>query len=293
MPRRLNAFLLPLILSLASVAAEEPIDLWPGLAPGEQTRSLGEPQPPRSDAQRTLTRVAGVTRPTMQIYRPEHPDGTAVVILPGGGFSVVVPDLEGSEAAEWLTSLGITAFVLNYRTKNEPTQPGWRRPVQDVQRAMALVRSQADRWKLNPDRIGLLAFSAGGQVAARFMSDPGGLTYDRIDAIDDTDARPDFAMLIYPWQMYAPERDGLIDGIQVPATAPPTFLVHTDDDRSTSLGTVAYYVELKKLGISAELHVFGNGGHGYGVRPVEGSMISSWPSQATNFLQSLKLTNAN
>ncbi|MCA9136781.1 MAG: alpha/beta hydrolase, partial [Planctomycetales bacterium] len=218
--------------------AEDVVDVWPGTAPGETTRSLGEPLPPRPGGKDNITRLAGVTRPTLQVYRPENPNGTAVIILPGGGFTVVVPDLEGSEAAEWLNSLGVTAFVLNYRTKNEPSHVGWRRPVQDIQRAMAVIRSQADRWQLNSDRIGILAFSAGGQVAARFMSDPNTLTYDRVDKVDDTNHRPDFVMMVYPWRMYDPDTDGLIDGINVPPTTPPTFLVHTHDDRSTALGTV-------------------------------------------------------
>lgn len=279
-----------IFLSSISFAAE-PIDVWPDLAPGETTRSIGQALPPRPGGKKNVTRIAGVTRPTLQVYRAEKPNGTGVVILPGGGFSYVVPDLEGSEAAEWLNSLGVTAFVLNYRTKNDPAQVGWRRPVQDIQRAMAVLRSQAEHWKLKPDRIGLLGFSAGGQVAARFMSDPKTLTYERVDSIDDVNPRPDFAILVYPWRMYDAATDGFVDGIDVPATAPPTFLVHTHDDNSTALGTVLYYMQLKKQNIAAELHVFGNGGHGYGIRPVEGSLISTWPSQAANFLRSLSLVD--
>lgn len=280
-----------LLVVTSPARAEDAIDVWPEMAPGETTRSLGEPLPPRAGGKDNITRVAGVTRPTMRVYRPQNPNGTAVIILPGGGFTVVVPDLEGSEAAEWLNTLGVTAFVLNYRTKNEPSQEGWRRPVQDIQRAMAVVRSQAEQWKLNPDRIGVLAFSAGGQVAARFLSEPNRLTYDRVDTIDDTNHRPDFVMMVYPWRMYDGETDGLIAGIKIPATTPPTFLIHTHDDRSTALGTVLYYVQLKKHGIASELHVFGNGGHGYGIRPVEGSLISTWPTQAANFLRSLSLVD--
>lgn len=283
---RTPIMLLILIFATSHACAEDPIDVWPGLAPGETTRSVGQALPPRPGGKSNITRIAGVTEPTMQVYLAEKPNGTGVVILPGGGFSVVVPDLEGSEAAGWLNSLGVTAFVLNYRTKNEPSQVGWKRPVQDIQRAMAVVRSQAERWHLNPDRIGLLAFSAGGQVAARFMSDPNRLTYDQLDAVDEIDHRPNFAILVYPWQMYDADKEDFVDGISVPETTPPTYLVHTHDDRSTALGTVLYYMQLKKQSIPAELHVFGNGGHGYGIRPVDGSLISTWPSQAANFLRS-------
>ena len=146
------------------------------------------------------------------------------------------------------------------------------------------MRSQSEKRGLKKDRIGLLAFSAGGQVGARLLCDGGELAYDPIDQVDQISHRPDFAMLVYPWNLYDPNQDGLVSGVSVPADAPPTFLVHTDNDRSSSLGTVLLYAGLKKHGIPAELHVYGNGGHGYGTRPVEGSEISSWTGHAAHWL---------
>jgi acetyl esterase/lipase len=206
------------------------------------------------------------------------------VILPGGGFGKVVPDMEGTEAAEWLNQHGVSAFVVSYRTKQGRGDPGWKRPLQDAQRMLALVRSRADEWGLNRNQIGLLGFSAGGQVAVRLICADGRLAYDPIDAVDQVSHRPDFAILVYPWNLYDRERDDFVDGLAVPKGCPPAYLVHTDDDRSTSLGAVLFYTQLKKMGIPSELHVYGNGGHGYGLRQIKGSEISSWPGHAAHWL---------
>ena len=268
-------------------------DVWPGLAPGESTRSIGEKQPARANEDPPVTRVAGVTRPTFTVHRPAKPNGTGVVILPGGGFRIVVPDKEGSEAAERLAELGITSFVLSYRTNQDPKLPPWREPLQDAQRTLALVRSQADQWGLKKDQIGLLAFSAGGQVGARLLCDQGRLAYEPMDQVDSVSHRPNFAMLVYPWRLYDEQNGDLISDVRVSKNVPPTFLVHTDNDRSSSLGTVLFYVGLKKLGISSELHVYGNGGHGYGVRPVAGSEISTWIDHGAHWLNRLGFGSGN
>lgn len=261
-----------------------PINVWPDLAPGETTKNVGEKLPPRENENPPITRVEKVTQPTMTVHRASQPNGTSAIILPGGGFGRVVPDLEGTEAADWLNRHGVTAFVLSYRTTSDNKTPGWVEPLQDAQRALALIRSQADQWGIKKDRLGLVGFSAGGQVAARLLSDEGKKSYERIDAVDDIAHRPDFAILIYPWNMYDAKTDALIEGVKVPKTCPPTYIVHTDDDRSSSLGAVLFYAGLKKHGINSELHVYGNGGHGYGLRPVKGSQISSWPDHAAHWL---------
>lgn len=300
---RLCSILLALSVCVP-VAAAEPLDVWPALAPGETTRSAGEKLPARPEEVPPVTRVVNITRPTFTVHLAEKPSGSAVVILPGGGFSKVVPDKEGTEAAEWLNKHGVSAFVLSYRTTDSgnsaapksatptatKTAP-WVEPLQDAQRTLALVRSQADRWKIKPDQVGLLAFSAGGQVGARLLCDGGKLAYDPIDQVDTVSHRPDFALLVYPWNIYDAQSGGLATGIEVPRDCPPTFLVHTHDDRSSSLGAALFYVGLKQHGIPAELHIYGNGGHGYGLRPVPGSQISSWTDHATHWLQTQKLLN--
>jgi len=276
--------LLALILVSSIVMGSEPLNVWPDLAPRETTRQPGEKLPGRPGESPPITRVVNVTQPTMTVHLAAQPTGSGVVILPGGGFSRVVPDLEGTEAADWLNRHGVSAFVLSYRTTADSQAPGWVKPLQDAQRALALIRLRADKWGLRQDRIGLLGFSAGGQVAARLLSDGGKRTYDRMDEVDEVSHRPDFAILVYPWNMYDARKDALIEGVEVPKNCPPTFVVHTDDDRSSSLGAVLFYAGLKKHGIPAELHVYGNGGHGYGLRKVAGSQISSWPDHAAHWL---------
>ena len=265
-------------------ANEAPQNVWPKLAPGETNQRVGTVQPFRANEQPRVTRVTNITQPTYTIHRPATPNGSAVVILPGGGFAKVVPDKEGTEAADWLNKLGVTAFVLSYRTRNKPADPGWRKPLQDAQRLLSTIRSRSGELKLNRNHIGLLGFSAGGQVAARLLCAKK-RAYAPLDSIDDVPFRPDFAILIYPWNIYDTKNDDLISGVVVPQDCPPTFLAHTHDDRSSSLGAVLFYAALKRHGIASELHVYGNGGHGYGLRPVRGSQISSWPDHAGHWLQ--------
>ena len=282
----MTSFLSLLLFVLAGTAFsdERPVDVWPGLAPGETSRSTGEVQPFRPDEHPRVTRVVNIRRPTFTVHPASQPNGSGVVILPGGGFGKVVPDKEGTEAAEWLNRHGFTAFVLSYRTMADEHDPGWKRPLQDAQRTLSLIRSQSAKYGLHEDQLGLLGFSAGGQVAARLLSANGKIAYGHIDEVDNVSHRPDFALLIYPWNLYDQKPDHLVDGANVPADCPPTFLVHTDDDRSSSLGAVLFYAGLKRQGIPAELHVYGNGGHGYGIRPVEGSQISTWTDHAAHWL---------
>ncbi len=272
-------------LASGLLEAGEPQNVWPDLAPGETEKHTGELQPPREGEVPPVTRVVGISQPTFTVHLAPKPNGAGVVILPGGGFIKVVPDKEGTEAAEWLNRHGISAFVLSHRTKNNKSETGWEKALQDAQRTISLVRSRSEEYGLRSDRIGLLGFSAGGQVAARLLSDQGRRTYYRIDEIDDISYRPDFALLIYPWNCYDSENNALVEGISVPGNCPPTFLVHTDDDRSSSLGTVLFYMGLKRNNIPAELHVYGNGGHGYGLRPVKGSKIASWTGHAADWLK--------
>ncbi len=268
------------------------VAIWPELAPGETTRDVGTPLPGRESDKPPITRVEKITCPTMDVFPASEPNGTAMLILPGGGFGYVVPDLEGSEAALWLNDLGITAFVLRYRTTTQKSGPRWQRPLQDSQRALRLIRSQADRWSIDPDQVGLLGFSAGGQVATIHITQ----TDDAYTAVDDVDLqsfRPDFALLIYPWQIMDSQSDGLIAPIEITNQTPPAFIVHTDDDRSTSLGAVMVYAGLKKNNVSAELHVYQNGGHGYGTRSRSGSAIGTWKDRGTEWLRIRGLATQN
>ncbi|MGV2337388.1 MAG UNVERIFIED_CONTAM: alpha/beta hydrolase [Planctomycetaceae bacterium] len=265
------------------------IDLWSDLAPGETTREPGTPLPQRPEEQPPVTRITGITRPTLTLYpaKASITPARAVLILPGGGFRRVVVDKEGSEIAAWLNGLGISAFVLRYRTAENSTTKPWLAPLQDAQRAMAVIRSRAAEWQIDPNQVGISGFSAGGQAAARLLADGGQLAYSPTDDIDKISHRPDFALLVYPWNLWNPETEQLIPELQISASLPPVFLVHTHDDSASSLSAALFYAALRKHKVPAELHVFATGGHGYGLRNVPGSQIHTWPELAGHWLRGL------
>ena len=273
-------------LTTAWTAAQEVVSIWPKMAPGETTASPGE-KLPANPKDPSITRIKDITKPTITSYLPtkEKSTGAAVVILPGGGFNYVVPDLEGSETAKFLNDSGVAVFVLNYRTKTKASQnEPWKRPLQDAQRAVRYLRAHREKYGLDSKKIGILAFSAGGQVGAIHMGDVAP-AYEKIDEVDNQNHRPEFAMLIYPWRTLDQKSEKLIPQIKLSASAPPTFIVHTSDDASTSLGAVEIYAQLKRAKVSAELHVYQNGGHGYGSRNRENSAIGTWPQMAKAWLR--------
>lgn len=260
--------------------------IWTGLAPGETVTALGTPLATRTADIPVITRVEKIRTPSLDVFVPSNPSGTAVIVLPGGGFRVVVPDLEGSEAAVFLNRLGITVFVLNYRT-NEVTptdEPNFLRPLQDAQRAVRWVRANAANWKLKQDHVGVLGFSAGGQVASVLHTASDKAAYEPMDDVDKLSFRPDFTLLIYPWNVLVSGTDNLMSELQFRKELPPAFIVHTSDDQSSAVGAAMIYVGLKKNGVPAELHIYENGGHGYGVRAMPHSNIGSWTDRATDWL---------
>ena len=272
--------------SVGSAIKHQQLLIWPAMAPGETTTSLGETLLPRETDVPTITRVEKIRTPSIEAFIPSNPNGTAVIILPGGGFQKVVPDLEGSEAATWLNRLGITAFVLSYRTSEvtPADEPRYLRPLQDAQRAIRWVRSNAEQWKLKTDRIGVLGFSAGGQVASVLHTSGDKAAYEPIDETDSLSFRPDFTLLIYPWNVMAPKSDNLMPELQFSKTLTPAFIVHTSDDKSSAVGAALIYAGLRKHEVPAELHIYENGGHGYGTRTRPNSMIGTWTDRATDWL---------
>ena len=211
-------------------------------------------------------------------------NGSAVVVCPGGGYSILAWDLEGTEVAEWLNSVGVTAVVLKYRVPTRQVSPKWLQPVQDAQRTLSIVRSRAEQWELDADRIGILGFSAGGDTAARTALAPKRF-YDRIDDQDDTSCKADAAMLIYPGYLANKEKTALAEDLSVTKQTPPTFLVHAFDDRVPPESSLLFALALKKAGVPAELHLYDTGGHGYGLRPVDEHPVTSWPARCEDWLR--------
>lgn len=289
---RVKTSLLLLLVFPDLATAADRVFVWPDLAPGEQSRETGTNQPFRANENPPVTRTVNIRRPGIDIFLSDKANGSAVLILPGGGFGKVVPDKEGSEAAAWLNPLGISVFVLRYRTNEvtPKTEPAWKRPLQDAQRSLRLIRSNAAEWKVDPEKLGVIGFSAGGQVAS-ILHTATDASYESMDDVDRHSCRPAFSLLIYPWQVLQTNREELLPEIRFSKTTPPAFIVHTHDDRSSALGSVLIYAGLKRNDVAAELHVYENGGHGYGMRAVAGSEIGTWPDRATPWLRRHGYTN--
>ena len=267
--------------------ASEPLTLsvWPDKVPGEKG-DIGEEklQPPRDEA-KPVERLTNVTKPTITVYRPAKEKDTqaAVLICPGGGYNILAWDLEGTEVADWLNSIGVTGIVLKYRVPRRKDREKHDAPLQDAQRAMSLVRKHADEWGIDAKRIGILGFSAGGHLSAAASTNFDKRHYDSIDEIDSISCRPDFAVLVYP--AYLTSDDGLASEIRVTGETPQTFFAHASDDRISSENSIAVYLALKKAKVPAELHIYASGGHGFGLRPSE-HPASSWPQRCEQWMRS-------
>lgn len=267
-------------------SAAKPIqmELWGSSVPG-----MGDSEKPEivsaNDA-RIGERVTKVTKPMISIYSPpqEKNTGAAVVICPGGGYHILAYDLEGTEVAKWLNGIGVTGIVLHYRVPRSKDRPKHELPLMDLQRAMSVVRAQAEKLKIDPKRIGVLGFSAGGHLAAMGSTGYGNRLYKNRDAADDFSCRPDFSVLVYPAYLNQKDSIELNDEIKIDSKTPPAILIHTGDDGVSSLGSVAYYSSLKKSKVSGELHIFPKGGHGYGLRPSENA-VSNWPKITERWMQ--------
>lgn len=277
----------------ASILAADPdvLNVWPGKPPGEVKELPPEENIARPDdkpvGDRQIIKLTNVSTPTISIYRPapEANTGTAVIVCPGGGHRILAFDHEGTEVAEWLNTLGVTGIVLKYRVPFRNPQKRWEAAVQDAQRAVSLVRSHASAWKIDPARIGILGFSAGGQTAGLAAILHGQRQYAPADAVDETSCRPDFTALIYPggftsrefpWQLQ-PE-------VKVDSTTPPMFIAQAYDDGVPVSNSLLLFMELKKAGVPAEMHIYSTGGHGYGMRHT-GHPVNSWPDRLAEWMR--------
>lgn len=278
------AFVITLAVALP-VAAAEPSEvkrLWPGKAPGEMKDLGPEKYLDAKPGQSAVKRLTNVSDPTIAIY-PAPKDkatGCAVVVAPGGGFSILAIEHEGTMTCEWLQSIGVTAILLKYRVPTREMQmPTMLAAIQDGQRAMSLVRANATVWGIDPNRIGMLGFSAGGQLTAWTCLSTKRY-YDPIDKADDVPFQPNFAMLIYA--------GGLIDKggalkpeFTVTKDAPPMFFVHATNDNSEN--SVALYAACKKANVPAEMHLYASGGHGFGMNKIP-HPAATWPERAAEWM---------
>jgi len=265
--------------------------LWPKGAPGE-TGGIGAEadttKPGQDAAGKRVIRLGNVTNPTLTVYKPAagKDTGAAVVVFPGGGYSILAMDLEGTELCEWFNSIGVTGILVKYRVPAQPTSARGGAPLQDAQRALRLARAHSAEWQINPARIGVMGFSAGGHLAALVSNNFNKPTYEPADAADQSSARPDFTMLIYPAYLDADkEMTSVSPALPVSSQTPPTFIVQAEDDPIPVEGALVYYRALKNAKVPAELHLYPAGGHGYGLRS-EVVPLNTWPLRAEEWLRS-------
>jgi len=294
-----------LLLRLLSLLASLPCFVSPALAAEPVTLKLWPDGPPtamkpKSEATAKLiqsyggtnaTRLSDVTNPTITVFRPERPNGASVIVAPGGGFMFLSYSFEGTQVCEWLNTLGVIAVLLKYRTPTRDEPEMFSLPVQDAQRAMGLVRHRAAEWKLDPKRVGLLGFSAGGNLAGHTAWDRTPRTYPQQPGLDDPHG-PDFLVFVYGGGFLDPaDKTKFRAGFRVPADAPPAFFLVAHDDKSNPVEAAMLYLEYKRQNLSAELHICAKGGHGFGMRKSK-DPISEWPARCGEWMQSIGLLGA-
>jgi acetyl esterase/lipase len=277
------------------------IPIWPAAAPDPQpvdgTERVVVTDPHDFVAGRPWTSVERVSVPTLTVYSPHGPNtGAAVVVFPGGGYQVLAIDLEGTEVCDWLTSRGITCILLKYRVpgsqrfpKSGP-YPDSPVALEDAQRTLGLVRLHAAAWHIDPHKVGVLGFSAGGHLVAA-TSTHFTRIYKPIDAADRESCRPDFAIALYPGHLWIDETHFTLNpAVPVTAKTPPTFIVQNEDDPVDSINnSLVYYIALKKAGVPVELHLYAHGGHGFGLRPTK-LPVTAWPHLVETWLQTIHMT---
>ena len=265
------------------------IPIWPGTPP--DARSLPRPEYTKTSLTQTgesLLWVCNVSQPTMTVYPPAGTNtGVAMVVFPGGGYNALAMDLEGTEICDWLNSQGITAVLLKYRVPNKKVGDYWEAPaaLEDAQRTLGLVRFHAADWHIDPHRIGVIGFSAGGHMVAATSTHFDKRTYPIVDAADQISCRPDFAIACYPGHLYSGDIGFKLNpNVPVTANTPPTFLLQAEDDHVDGVEqSLVYYVALKKAGVPVEMHLYAQGGHGFGLRR-SAFPISEWPQLVEKWL---------
>ena len=267
--------------------------IWPGLPPGghavPDSESIGTA--PKPVAGKPWVYIGNVSRPTLTVYSPQGQNtGAAIIVFPGGGYQILAIDLEGTEVCDWLTSRGITCVLLKYRVPNAGAS--WNQlcgcflntksslALEDAQRTLGLVRLHAAEWRIDPHKVGVLGFSAGGQRV-----------YPAVDAADQESCRPDFAVALYPGHLWIDyEKLELNPNIPVTRNTPPTFLAQAENDAVDNVNnSLVYYAALKKAGVSVEMHLYPEGGHAFGLRRTK-DPITEWPQLVEKWLRAIGIT---
>ena len=273
------------------------VPIWPGAIPDARPDSSPEVATSRDEspvAGRPWVYIEHVTRPTLTVYAPvEHNSGAAVVVFPGGGYQILAIDLEGSEVCDWLVTNGITCVLLKYRVPGNGRRPhsgpypSSPQALEDAQRTLGLVRFHASEWHIDPHRIGVLGFSAGGHLVAA-MSTHFQRVYRAVDAADSVSCRPDFGVALYPGHLSLPPRPHVLNpNVPVTGETPPQFLVQAEDDPVDPVeNSLVYFAALERAGVPVEMHIFAHGGHAFGLRRTE-QPITQWPALVEKWLRTI------
>jgi acetyl esterase/lipase len=272
--------------------------LWPNGAPGAQPNPAPEinttTAKDRLVAGRPVLRLGNVSVPAIILYTPKRKNtGAAVVVFPGGGYRILAIDLEGTEVCDWLNSAGITCVLLKYRVPDSGPYPKSFAALQDAQRALGIVRSHAIEWGIDPTRIGVLGFSAGAHLAAALSTHFDQRLYPPIDGNDKSSCRPDFAVIVYPGYLALSEQNFAANpDILVTDKTPPSFIVQAEDDPVHVENSTVYFLALKNAKVPAELHLYAEGGHGYGLRRTE-LPVTTWPQSLETWLYTIRAVPAS
>lgn len=272
------------------------LELWPHGAPG--AAASAEPEKDMTTpkdhviAGRPVIRLGNVSEPTLTLYTPKGKNtNAAVVVFPGGAYRILAIDLEGTEVCDWLNSIGVTCVLLKYRVPSSGPYPKSAAALLDAQRALGIVRAHAGEWHVDSNRIGVLGFSAGAHLAAALSTHFDQRLYDPVDDSDQQSCRPDFALIIYPGYLaLAEENFAPNPEIRVTERTPPSFIVQAEDDPVHVENALVYFQALKNAKVPAELHIYAEGGHGYGLRRTA-LPVTTWPQTAEIWLKTIHVLN--
>jgi len=271
------------------------VPIWPGAGPAAPAVSGPEAVLSNTDwvvAGKPFAFVVNVAQPTMTVYSPTGTNtGVAVIVFPGGGYNALAVDLEGTEICDWLTSRGITAVLLKYRVPTKPKVGPYSEAPQalaDAQRTLGLVRSRAAEWHIDPHKIGVIGFSAGGHMVAAISTHFDKRSYLAVDEADKESRRPDFAIACYPGHLWNEDKGFVLNpNVSVTSNTPPTFLLHAEDDHVDDVEqSLVYYIALKKVGVPVEMHLYAQGGHAFGLRRTKFA-ITEWPRLVETWLRTI------
>ncbi len=303
---RQSVFVSIMVVIAVTVSAQKPawqptaghttINLWPNGAPGAQPNppaevDLNNPEKDKPIAGRPIIRLGNVSNPTLTLYAPKrNKSGATVVVFPGGGYHILAIDLEGTEVCAWLNKIKVTCVLVKYRVPDSGPYPKSFAALQDAQRSLGIVRQHAAEWKIDPRKIGILGFSAGAHLSAALSTHFDKRLYESVDAADEQSCRPDFAVIVYPGYLALADQNlAQNHDINITDQTPPSFIVQTEDDPVHVENATVYFLALKNAKVPAELHIYAEGGHGYGLRRSEGLPVTRWPDLVETWLHTIKM----